>query len=231
MATELNPFNYIRRRGRMTKSQDRGYAVLDQFRMDASAINQLGRPIGLEIGFGMGQGLLEWAEACRDWHLVGIELYQPGLGAAAMGLERAGFTHVGLVEEPAQALCAALDVDLLQEVRVFFPDPWPKKRHAKRRLIQPDFVQELGRVIAPGGCLKLATDWTPYAEWMREVMGGAADFVCELDAIRSAEDANVPADSGRSQTKFERRGANLGHDTHDLIYRLEGKNSPTTESK
>ena len=231
MAQTLNPFNYIRRQGRMTKSQDRGYAAAERYRTQVGLINDLPQPLGIEIGFGMGHSLLEWAEAKPDWQLIGVELYRPGVGATAAEIAARDLATVHLVEEPAQVLCAALSTDLMNEIRIFFPDPWPKKRHAKRRLIQPDFVRQLGRVLVSGGQLKLATDWTPYAAWMREVMAGVPGFVCELDQIRTAQDNAIPEGAGRTQTKFERRGAGLGHDTHDLIYVWEGKNSATTESR
>ena len=209
---------YVRRRGRMTRAQARAFdESADDYRVEPGDIAGAGgAPIGIEIGFGMGQALLAWAEASRDWRLVGIELYQPGIGALCDGLSSRELDNVWLVERPAQEVLAELPDACIDEIRIFFPDPWPKKRHLKRRLIQPAFVAALARVLKPGGCARLATDWTPYAEWMRECFAEAAAFACELDETRSAHEASHIED--RARTKFEARGENLGHEIHDLLY-------------
>ncbi len=218
--------NYIRRRGRLTQAQARALELAGkQYGADASQIEVAGKSpirVGIEIGFGMGHALLDWAEQMPDWQLFGIELYEPGIGALADGLAKRKLTNVHIVVQPAQELFAELTDHLVDEVRSFFPDPWPKKRHHKRRLIQPGFVDELARVMCPGGTLRLATDWAPYAEWMREVMDHSTGFSNLQDAVRqptqSAEDASV-----RSTTKFEKRGEKLGHDIHDLVYVAQSK--------
>ncbi|XOV83749.1 MAG: tRNA (guanosine(46)-N7)-methyltransferase TrmB [bacterium] len=217
--------SYIRRRGRMTKSQAHGLQTLmPGFSCKpAELIAQAqGKSLGVEIGFGMGQALLDWAAAAPDWQLCGIELYQPGVGALAAGLHRQRLDNVRVIEMPAQqvlAQFAALDAGpVIDEVRIFFPDPWPKKRHFKRRLIQPEFVQSLAAVIRGGGRVRLATDWTPYAQWMRECFAANDAFVSEVDHIRQA-DEQWTSEIARQTTKFERRGEKLGHDIHDLIYR------------
>lgn len=222
---EYPEHSYIRRRGRMTKSQAHGWQELmpDYSCTPSELIARAdGKALGVEIGFGMGHALLDWAADAADWHLCGIELYQPGVGALVTGLQREGFTHVSVVEKPAQEVFAELSTKsaepLIDEVRIFFPDPWPKKRHLKRRLIQPEFVLSLAAVVKPDGLVRLATDWTPYAQWMRECFAGSKVFVSEVDHIRQADEQLVP-DSARQTTKFERRGEKLGHEIHDLIYR------------
>lgn len=213
--------SYIRRRGRMTKSQEHGLQqLMPNFSCSPAEVivRAQGRSVGVEIGFGMGHALLDWAAAAPDWQLFGIELYQPGVGALAAGLHREGFSHVSVIEMPAQEVLAQFVDPVIDEVRIFFPDPWPKKRHLKRRLIQPEFVQSLARVVKSGGVVRLATDWTPYAQWMRECFATNLDFAAQLDHVRQA-DAQIAEDSARRTTKFERRGEKLGHEIHDLVYR------------
>ena len=221
--------SYIRRRGRMTKSQAHGLQqLMPDFSCSPAEVvaRAQGKFFGVEIGFGMGHALLDWAAAAPDWHLCGIELYQPGVGALASGLHREGFNHVSVIEMPAQEVLAGFSSHcsepVIDEVRIFFPDPWPKKRHLKRRLIQPEFVQRLASVVKSDGLVRLATDWTPYAQWMRECFAASEDFVVEVDHIRQADEQLV-ADSARQTTKFERRGEKLGHEIHDLIYRRSAR--------
>lgn len=214
----LKAFSYIRRGGRMTKSQQRGFEQhLPTFQLSLEELASLSgaKPLGLEIGFGMGQALLSWAEQAPDWNLLGVELYRPGVGALADQLAKQEIANVSIVTEPAQEVVAHLQAAVLGEVRIFFPDPWHKKRHAKRRLIQPDFVAQLRRTMAPKAKLHLATDWSPYAEWMREVMQAASGFELHQDSRRAADEQ---AQIDRQLTKFERRGEKLGHDIQDLIY-------------
>ena len=131
-------------------------------------------PLGLEIGFGMGHALLDWARAAPDWNLLGLEVYQPGIGALLLGIEQHDLTNVRVLEADAnEALEQRLAPASLDEVRIYFPDPWPKKRHHKRRLVQPAFVALLAARLRPGGRLLLATDWEPYAHWMLEVLEAA----------------------------------------------------------
>ncbi len=209
---------YIRRRGRLTKAQARGLDLgRERYSASAAAINASVAPVGVEIGFGMGQALLDWARERPDWQLFGIELYQPGIGSVCDHLSQEQLDNVRVIEEPAQSVLAAINDASVDEYRIFFPDPWPKKRHFKRRLVQEPFVAELARTLRPGGVVRLATDWTPYAEWMRECFAGQTDLQPRLDQVRKASAANA-ADVGRDTTKFESRGERLGHDIHDLIY-------------
>ena len=174
-------------------------------------------PLGLEIGFGMGHALLAWAQQAPDWNLVGIEVYQPGIGALLLGIERLELCNLRVVEAPAESALRTLFLpENLDEVRVFFPDPWPKKRHHKRRLVQPEFVTLLAARLKPGARLRLATDWEPYAEWMRSVLDANPLLVnAAVGGFASRPDA-------RPVTNFEARGQRLGHAVWDLEYRRLG---------
>jgi len=212
---------YIRRKGRMTRAQARAFdnhTANYSISAEAIAAQMPGKPLGIEIGFGMGHALLDWAEAEPNWLLCGIELYQPGVGALTDRLQQNGIRNVRILEQPAQIVLAALSDSCAQEIRIFFPDPWPKKRHHKRRIIQPEFVGELARVLQMGGVVRLATDWAPYAQWMRECLFAETRLSVEVDHIRGAQEQMFDA-SGRETTNFERRGERLGHDIHDLVLR------------
>lgn len=164
-------------------------------------------PLGLEIGFGMGQATLEWAASRADMNLVGIEVYPPGIGALLAGIEREGLANLRVLAGDARALLAEkFAPSALQEVRVWFPDPWPKRRHHKRRLIQPEFAAQLALRLQPGGKLLLATDSTAYAAWMEKVLGAVASL------RRIAPSASRPC------TKFASKGLRLGHQIADLAF-------------
>ena len=218
--SEFRQHSYIRRRGRLTKAQAR---ALDEHTPSHAAtlqeISQLAasKPVGIEIGFGMGHALLRWAASEPSWELLGVELYQPGIGALSDGLQREGLTNVRVLEYPAQEVIAALPAVSVDEVRIFFPDPWPKKRHHKRRLIQPDFLVALAQVMKPAGRVRLATDWLPYAQWIRECFAACTEFSCCADHIRKAGSASAE-ETLRGITNFERRGERLGHDITDFEY-------------
>ena len=208
---------YTRRRGRLTDAQSRALKTLrDRFCISSvQAIDTTS--IGVEIGFGMGAELLNWANAEPQQPLLGVELYEPGVGAVLARLQSDSIDNVTVIERPAQEVLAELEERTLREVRIFFPDPWPKKRHHKRRLIQPEFVQRLARAMADAAILRLATDWAPYASWIRQVFAAEPAFVTVHDSSRPADsDQSWPA---RGVTKFEARGEKLGHDIHDLVFR------------
>lgn len=178
------------------------------------------RPLGMEIGFGMGFELIAWAEQRPDWRLLGVELYQPGIGSMLSRLKKKKLSNVRLVDQPAQLILEQIDNNALAEVRIFFPDPWPKKRHYKRRLIQPEFLHLLHQKLAPAGIVRLATDWAEYAQWMVEHFAANPGFKLLQDDIRAATQTppSSVADEIRSVTKFEARGERLGHEIRDLQY-------------
>ena len=220
--------HYLRRRGRMTRGQARAleeHAQRVSFQghdplaplvpIDWHAVfDNPARPMGLEIGFGMGHALVQWSEQAPDWNLVGLEVYQPGIGAALLLADAAdALDRLFVIEADARR---ALDVCFapasLQEIRVFFPDPWPKARHHKRRLIQPEFVSALAARLCAGGSLRLATDWQAYAHHMLEVLNSESQ-------LRNAADAGfAPRFAERNVTRFEARGQSLGHEVWDLHF-------------
>jgi len=212
---------YIRRRGRMTKAQMRAFdELVADYSSDTVSLHH-NRCVGIEIGFGMGRALLDWAQTKPEWQLFGIELYQPGVGALVDGLHKREIDNVRVLQQPAQLVCADIDCHVVDEVRIFFPDPWPKKRHHKRRLVQVDFIHDLARIVKPHGKLHLATDWSPYADWMREVLAQVTSFLPTIDCTRQADTPSQVEEvlDSRVTTNFERRGQKLGHEIHDLIYR------------
>ncbi len=173
------------------------------------------RPLWLEIGFGNGDALLGMAESNPQVNLVGVEVHAPGVGHALLGVESRGLENVRLVRHDAldvlEKLCATAS---LARVMLFFPDPWHKKRHHKRRIVRPDFLNAVAHALTPGGLLHCATDVTDYATWMHEHLAADNRFA---NTAAGCEDVVRP--DWRPATRFERRGERLGHAVHDLLYR------------
>jgi tRNA (guanine-N7-)-methyltransferase len=183
--------------------------------LDLDALFGRSAPRMLEIGFGAGEALLEYAAAHPEVDCIGIEVHRPGVGHLLLGVEAANLRNLRVIcHDAVEVLQQQLAPASITLAHIFFPDPWPKKRHHKRRLIQPPFVELLAKALAPGGTLRLATDWEPYAQHMREVIDASPTFVNVAAAsgfvARSAE---------RTLTRFERRGQRLGHGVWDLEYR------------
>ena len=177
-------------------------------------------PRVVEIGFGMGNSLIEQAETHPDTDFIGIEVHAPGVGKLLDEVDKRGLTNLRVYREDALAVLEqCLPEGSLTTLQLFFPDPWPKKKHHKRRIVQPAFVELIRTRLMPGGTFHLATDWEAYAEWMAEVMEAAPGYA----NTASAETAPyVPRPAFRPLTKFEARGEKLGHGVWDLIYRREG---------
>jgi tRNA (guanine-N7-)-methyltransferase len=215
--------SFVLRAGRATAGQQRALAQLwpkygvefSPATLDLPALFGRAAPRMLEIGFGAGEALLEFASAHPEIDCIGVEVHRPGVGRLLLGAEAATLSNLRVIcHDAVEVLQHQLPPASIALVHIFFPDPWPKKRHHKRRLIQPAFVELLAQVIAPGGTLRLATDWEPYAQHMREVIDASSAF------------ANIAADAGfvarsaeRTLTRFERRGQRLGHGVWDLEYR------------
>ncbi len=182
-------------------------------------------PRVLEIGFGMGETTAEIAAAYPHIDYLGVEVHTPGLGALLKRIESQGLRNIRVIEFDAQAVVRHQIPDgSLTGIHVFFPDPWPKARHHKRRLLQPQFVTNLVAKLLAGGYLHFATDWPEYAEQMHEVLEATAGLSSARPA-GGAIDAAYGADGAptRPETKFERRGVALGHRIADLIrYRVDG---------
>ncbi len=172
------------------------------------------RPTCLEIGFGNGDALAAMALAHPRRNYLGIEVHRPGVGHLLLELEREGLENVRVLRhDAAEILRHALPDRSLEGVYLFFPDPWPKKRHHKRRIVQPEFLAQLARVIRPGGFVHMATDWDEYARQMLDALRAAAEFT-----NTAADDAYVPRPAERPLTRFERRGQRLGHGVRDLLF-------------
>ncbi len=168
----------------------------------------------LDIGFGAGEALLTSAANNPQVDYLGVEVYEPGIGHLLLLLERARLSNVRIIKrDVVEVLGSMLGDASLDGVNLFFPDPWPKKRHHKRRLVQPPVAREFGRVIKPGGLLHFATDWEDYAEHARDVIAADGAFIAVSREKLETDPAKL-----RPPTKFERRGQRLGHGTWDLLY-------------
>lgn len=215
--------SFVIRAGRATAAQQR---ALDElwpeyglgFRSEEADLDQVfGRaaPRMLEIGFGAGEALLAFAQAHPEYDCIGIEVHPPGVGRLLLGVQAAGVRNVRVIcHDAVEVLQRQLPPASISLAHIFFPDPWPKKRHHKRRLIQPAFADLLARVLAPGAALRLATDWGPYAQHMLEVLDASAHFENVAGPGRFVDRATE-----RPLTRFERRGQRLGHEVWDLCYR------------
>jgi tRNA (guanine-N7-)-methyltransferase len=170
-------------------------------------------PRVLEVGFGMGQSTAAIAQATPGVDFVGVEVHPPGVGALLQRIAALQLQNLRIVQHDAvQVIEQMIAPASLAGAMVFFPDPWPKKRHHKRRLIQPPFVAMLAARLAPGGTLHLATDWEPYAQQMLQVLSGEPLLVNTAPGF-------APRPAYRPLTKFEARGTALGHGTWDLVFR------------
>lgn len=214
--------SFVIRAGRATAGQERGLAELfplygietgsDTLDFDAAFGRQAPRMI--EIGFGAGEALLEFAGQNPQLDCIGIEVHPPGVGHLLLGLEQFDLKNVRVISQDAvDVLQRRIAPASIARIHVFFPDPWPKKRHHKRRLIQPAFTELLAKVLATGGVLRLATDWEHYAHHMREVLDASPLF-----RNLSATDGFMERDASRVLTRFEKRGQRLGHGVWDLAY-------------
>lgn len=225
--------SFVLREGRLTAGQQRAFDELwPQFgigsdddldwpagqTLDLAGIFGNDHPVTLEIGFGNGDSLAEMAAAAPERNFIGIEVHRPGVGHLLIRIEELGLSNLRVMRKDAvQVLKRALPEAGLDRVQLFFPDPWHKKRHHKRRILQPEFVDLLARVIRPGGHFHAATDWENYAEHMMAVLA-AADGLFENTA---GPGKYTPRPDYRPLTKFEQRGHRLGHGVWDLVFRRQ----------
>ncbi len=215
--------SFVLRQGRFTPAQQRAFDLhwarygvdFEGRTRDLDALFGRRAPRVLEIGFGNGEQLLYSAQAEPARDFIGIEVHRPGVGRLMNALADAGSTNVRVYNHDAvEVLEREIAPAALAEVRIYFPDPWHKKRHHKRRLVNPEFVRLLCAKLAPGGLLHLATDWEDYARQMWEVL----DNEPQLENVAGPGQA-VPRPDWRRQTHFETRGQRLGHGVWDLLYR------------
>ena len=215
--------SFVRREGRLTPGQQKAIDTLwSDFAIDEGDsiidLNELfGRdaPKVLEIGFGNGASLAQMASAQPDQDFVGIEVHRPGVGQLLKAIDEQGLTNLRVACTDAVVLLQDRITDnALDRLQLYFPDPWHKKRHHKRRIIQPIFVELLSQKIKSGGHLHMATDWQHYAEQMLEDLSSNSDF------INCGDDSGyIERPDYRPLTKFEQRGHRLGHGVWDLLFK------------
>jgi tRNA (guanine-N7-)-methyltransferase len=209
--------SFARRSGRITRAQRRALETLwPRYGIELAAAGEVFTrpgPLMLEVGFGMGDALVEMALSHPQRNYLGVDVYPPGIGSTLLKIDARGLGNVRLVRADAVDLLLALDEASLQGVLVFFPDPWPKKRHRKRRLVQAPFVDLVCEKLEAGGKFELATDWKPYAMEMLELIDGHGCFV---NLAGKGEFAPRPME--RPETKFQRRGERLGYAIFDLLF-------------
>jgi tRNA (guanine-N7-)-methyltransferase len=213
--------SFVLRTGRMTDGQK--LAMAEQWprygleagsgMIDPQTIFGRVAPLVFEIGFGMGGSLVDMARAHPELDYIGVEVHTPGIGNLLRLADAEGLSNLRVYKADAKdVLKHCIPEGSLAAVQIFFPDPWHKKRHNKRRLIQPEFVQDLRTRLAVGGVLHLATDWEPYAQQMMEVLSAAPGYRNRFGTGAWA------TEHGRPTTKFEQRGERLGHGVWDLMF-------------
>ncbi|MDQ7809972.1 tRNA (guanosine(46)-N7)-methyltransferase TrmB [Amycolatopsis sp. A133] len=215
--------SYVKRGGRMTVGQQRAWdehwprlgrtvSELPEGPLDFTAWFGREAPVMLEIGSGMGETTSQLAAAAPELNYVAAEVYDPGLGQLMLRAENLGVKNLRLLHGDAVVLLTEhVEPETLHGVRLFFPDPWPKKKHHKRRIVQPSFAALVASRLAPGGTFHLATDWENYAEQMLAVCSGEP-------ALRNRYDGWAPRPDWRPVTKFEQRADVEGRVSHDLIF-------------
>ncbi|WP_110647877.1 tRNA (guanosine(46)-N7)-methyltransferase TrmB [Salinicola peritrichatus] len=216
--------SYVLRAGRMTAAQERGLKEIwpkwgltrEAGRQNLTRLFGRDAPRVVEIGFGMGQSLVEQAERHPETDFIGIEVHAPGVGKLLDEADKRGLTNLRVYREDALAVLAeCLPEASIDTVQLFFPDPWPKKKHHKRRIVQLPFIELVRSRLKPGGIFHMATDWQAYAEHMAEAMAEAPGFANTAPAETAPY---VDRPEFRPLTKFESRGERLGHGVWDLIY-------------
>lgn len=215
--------SFVLRQGRLTKAQVEALVTLfpvygipaGDGMLDLPSVFGRAAPVTLEIGFGDGESLLQMAQAAPERDFLGIEVHKPGVGHLLRRVEGCGLQNVRVMDTDAvEVLRWRIPAQSLQRVLLFFPDPWHKKKHHKRRIVQPEFVALVASRLQPGGIFHLATDWQPYAEHMVEVLEA-----CPAFTNLASDSPYSPRPPERPPTKFEQRGLRLGHGVWDLLYR------------
>jgi tRNA (guanine-N7-)-methyltransferase len=218
--------SFVLRGGRLTEGQKRAleelwprFGIEDKHeQVNFSALFGNEAPVIVEIGFGDGEASWQMALARPDQNFVGVEVHRPGVGHLLLKLEEKGIENLRIAcADAVEFLQARVPEQTLDGVRIYFPDPWPKKRHHKRRIIRPEFVRLLASRMRTGGVLHIATDWEPYAEHILMVMADS----CEFENLSETGDFS-PRPQWRPDTKYERRGERLGHSVFDLVFKRCG---------
>lgn len=214
--------SFVRREGRLTPGQQQALdELLPRYgipfapeQLDLDALFDRAAPRTLEIGCGNGETLITLAAAQPDRDFIGVEVYRPGVGRLLRRMAEEKLTNVRVsMHDAVQVLREQIPDAALDAVLLYFPDPWPKKRHHKRRIVQANFCALVARKLKSGGHFHLATDWAPYAEHMLDVL-----TACPYFANTSSDRNYVPRPPERPHTKFEQRGERLGHTVADLVF-------------
>jgi tRNA (guanine-N7-)-methyltransferase len=214
--------SFVRREGRLTTGQQHALDTLwpkygidmSDTALDLGSIFGNEQPVILEIGFGNGDSLAQMAKGNPGLNYLGIEVHRPGVGHLLYLIEEQDIENLRIMSEDAvEIIRNQIPEQALTGVQLFFPDPWPKKKHHKRRIVQAEFVKLIASRLKPGGFFHMATDWENYAEHMLEVMSAAEDF-----ENSTKEGDFIPRPDSRPLTKFEQRGQRLGHGVWDLLY-------------
>ncbi len=215
--------SFVLRQGRLTKGQEQALQTgwpcfgIDETSelLDFSALFANKAPVTLEIGFGNGESLAQMALAAPTRNFLGIEVHTPGVGHLLYLVQKHQLTNVRVMNTDAvEIIQQRIPENSLDRIQIYFPDPWHKKRHNKRRIVQAEFVSLLATRLQTGGVLHLATDWEDYAAAMAEVMQASPDF----QTANPTGEAFSPRPEFRPLTKFEQRGLKLGHGVWDLLY-------------
>lgn len=214
--------SFTRREGRLTPSQQQSleqnwdqYVLDPQDKFEQQAVFSRKAPLVLEIGFGNGESLFQMARTNRQTDFIGIEVHRPGVAQLMRRLQEEELNNVRIYCADAVEILRDLIPDnALDTIQLFFADPWPKKRHHKRRIVQPDFTALVTRKLKKGGIFHAATDWEDYAEHMLEVISAN-------DQLKNCSEHNtfIERPENRPLTKFEQRGLRLGHPVNDLMFR------------
>ncbi|MCK5664982.1 MAG: tRNA (guanosine(46)-N7)-methyltransferase TrmB [Thiotrichaceae bacterium] len=213
--------SFVLRQGRLTRGQEQAIELVwpvygierNESELELESLFKRSAPVTLEIGFGDGVSLAEMAKSAPERDFIGIEVHRPGVGRLLHLIDEQGLSNVRVMDDDAvEIIKNRIPEQSLDRVQLFFPDPWHKKRHNKRRIVQPEFVSLIASRLKVGGVFHLATDWEPYAEHMAEVMEASTEFTSLADSPYSLKPESRPT------TKFERRGLKLGHGVWDLLY-------------
>ncbi|MCB5161244.1 tRNA (guanosine(46)-N7)-methyltransferase TrmB [Marinomonas algarum] len=216
--------SFVVRGGRMTEGQQKNYDAnwaiyglnLEEGRIDYTQVFGRESDVVLEVGFGMGASLVEMAKNAPEKDFIGIEVHPPGVAKLMMLAKEEGVTNIRVYcDDAIEVMAQCLPQKTASAFQLFFPDPWHKKKHNKRRIVQPLFAQQVANVLKEGGYFHMATDWQPYAEHMMEVMEEQENYT---NAAGKGE--YHPRPEWRPLTKFEQRGERLGHGVWDLIYKV-----------
>lgn len=215
------PRSFVLRQGRVSNAQRRAYETLlsnygipfKENILDLETIFSRNAPKYLEIGSGMGATTAAIAKTHPQNDYLAIEVYTPGVGGLLLQIEELGLTNLRIIQHDAvEVLNCMIPLGCLEGIHIFFPDPWPKLRHHKRRLIQPEFVSILCKRIKHGGYIHVATDWENYAEQINEVLRNEPQ-------LTSTDKNHGQYQNYRPPTKFEQRGLHLGHNIWDLVFK------------